>query len=57
MEANVYKRCKRCNRLLRSRLAKERGYGPHCWILHKKEEQKNTKTLFDLINDSKIEEK
>lgn len=40
---DIYIRCKRCNRLLKSEEARQRGYGEHCWQIHLKDEHfKNT---------------
>lgn len=49
-----YLRCKRCNRILKSEEAKERGYGKICWEKHLKESQQNlSNTLFDVNQDNK----
>lgn len=48
---NFCVRCKRCNRLLTNEVAKSRGYGNHCWMLHNKEIKYKQKYLFDLPED------
>lgn len=49
MEEQKFLRCKRCNRKLKTELAQKRGYGDYCWKIHKQEEVKSARTLFDLV--------
>lgn len=42
-----YIRCKRCNKILKTSEAQNRGYGEHCWYIHL-QEQKNKNTLFPM---------
>ena len=42
-----YSRCKRCNRILKTELAKQRGYGEYCWRQYQKS-VKNSKNRFVL---------
>lgn len=44
----IYVRCKRCNRPLNSNIAKQRGYGNHCWNIHNIEVKRRDNYLFDL---------
>lgn len=44
----IYVRCKRCNRPLNSNIAKQRGYGNHCWNIHNIEVKRKDNYLFDL---------
>ncbi len=48
MEGKEFKRCLRCNRILKSEKARQRGYGDHCWTLYIKEVKKNQKNLWDV---------
>ena len=45
-ESRKFCRCLRCNRILKSEEAKEKGYGPKCWREHKLESQRNRLYLF-----------
>lgn len=50
----IYQKCQRCNRILKSDKAKERGYGDYCWKLHNMQIKQSKKTLLDMyIQDSK----
>jgi hypothetical protein len=46
MEEKLYGRCKRCNRPLKTQEAQQRGYGPHCWLMHKQTKELNKPFLF-----------
>lgn len=48
MEDKLYGRCKRCNRPLKSKEAQQRGYGPHCWVLHKRSKELEQPVLFKI---------
>ena len=41
-------RCRRCNRLLKTEVAQQRGYGPLCFRKIKKENMLHQKDLFNL---------
>lgn len=43
-------RCLRCNRILKTEEAKQRGYGDKCWIIHKKEMEANHNRLFKILS-------
>lgn len=47
MGDKLYKKCLRCNRKLKTIKAQKRGYGDHCWKVHKKEVKQNS-GLFNL---------
>lgn len=36
-EPKVVSRCRRCNRILRTEDARQKGYGKFCWKLHQLE--------------------
>ena len=46
MGEKLYGRCKRCNRPLKTQEAQQRGYGPHCWLMHKQTKELNKPFLF-----------
>lgn len=46
MEKREYTKCLRCNRKLRTPLAKERGYGTSCWRTYLKEQKQSSCNLF-----------
>lgn len=48
MKNKQYKRCLRCNRLLKTPIARQRGYGEHCWYLHKQELKRKKFKLFKI---------
>jgi hypothetical protein len=48
-----YTRCKRCNRPLTNDVARQRGYGNHCWHLHNVEFERKQNHLFDLPKNIK----
>lgn len=54
MEGKEYKRCLRCNRILKSEKARQRGYGNHCWALYNIEVKKQRKSLFDIYKADKV---
>ena len=41
-------RCLKCNRKLKTDIAKKRGYGERCWQLHKLEMKHNHSYLFNV---------
>lgn len=47
MDKIIYQKCQRCNRVLKTTFAKERGFGNYCWKLHNIEIQKKRKNLLD----------
>lgn len=46
-----YDKCKRCNRKLRTEEARKRGYGTHCFLLHRQEIKKRSKDLIDIAEE------
>lgn len=49
MESPKYERCLKCNRPLKSELAKIRGYGAHCWKIHNIEITKKKVAIYEII--------
>lgn len=49
MKQQIYTRCLKCNRKLKTIKAKQRGYGECCWKKHLKEQQLKRKTIFDIL--------
>lgn len=43
----VYHKCQRCNRILKTEKARQRGYGDFCWKMHNLEQLKKKKNLLD----------
>ena len=55
-EPIIHTRCIKCNRPLKTPLARKRGYGTHCWQQYLKENKRNTKCFIDkLIEESQQE--
>ena len=54
MDGNiVYNKCQRCNRVLKSEKAKQRGFGDYCWKLYNLEVKKAKPCLLDTFEPNK----
>ena len=49
----VYNKCQRCNRVLKSEKAKQRGFGDYCWKLYNLEVKKAKPCLLDNFKPNK----
>ena len=48
IEKHLFTKCLKCNRILKNKLAQERGYGNHCWKLHTIEVQRQSRNLLNI---------
>lgn len=44
---NIFHKCQRCNRVLKTEKARQRGFGDFCWRLHNLEIHQKRKNLLD----------
>ena len=45
----LYTKCLRCGKPLTNYIARQRGYGNYCWLLHNIEIKQRTRNLFDNV--------
>lgn len=50
MENKEFEKCIRCNKPLKSKEARRRGYGDHCWKLYQKEISEKRNPLYKLFH-------
>lgn len=48
-EKIIHVRCKKCNRILKTQRAKERGFGDYCWKQYVEQYKSTKESLLDKI--------